>query len=531
MNDNFFFRQAKYRDYILKFCTRGFVATTNEERINRIDFLEYWDRFVLGNFIFRVHPEQKMFQYVDTTGNVYFLVGHAFNPFDGVICEKVILQNIAQAALVSKKKAQQYINALTGIFVLGKIRVDGNVQVLVDCAGMVSLFYGAIDGDVILTTHSAIARLAYDLSVTEYAKELFGYKLYKLYGAFLPGDITQYEDLKRVVPNTIVEISIESGRCNIHRFFPEQDIIMIKNQEEYEAALDKICQIMTDTMKLIPQKWERPALSMTGGMDSKTTLSATNGQYDYYSYFSYITSDAERVDAEAAKAICTALGLEHTVYQIDAQALECPDFEIVKEILLFNMDYIGKNNINDVCKRAYFAKRNDFDVEVKSWVSEIARANYYKKFGKKRMPKKMTPRRFSCMYKLFLHNRKLLKQTDSVFQKYIEKTMLSENLYGYDWSDIFLWEIRYGSWGGSVITSEHKYSFDICIPYNNRMLLNVMLSVPLEERRTDQLHRDIIARLDQRINETGINVVNQNETKFREICEKIYFNVNSRLPF
>lgn len=531
MKDAFFFRQAKYQEYILKFCAHGFVATTNEEKLKKIDFLDHWVRVNLGKFVFKVHPEQKLFDHIDEEGNVFFLIGHAFNPFDGTICENKILQIVAKQEASSKQSALNYINELTGIFVLGKISTNGDIKVLVDCAGMVSLFYGVIDGDIILTTHSAIARLAYDLPVTQYANMLFNYRLYKLYGAFLPGDITQYEQLKRVVPNTIVSINGDSGQSSIHRFYPEKDISIVKDQQEYEKALDRICQIMTDTMKLIPQKWGNPAVSLTGGMDSKTTLSAINPIYDRYRYFSYITSDAEQIDAEAAGKICEALSLNHTIYNVSANAQDYPEFEIVRDILQFNKDYIGRNNTNDICKRAFFAKQNDFDIEVKSWVSEIARANYYKKFGKKKMPKQMTPRRCSCMYKLFLHNRKLLKQTDDIFRQYIEQTKLQENLHGYDWSDIFLWEIRYGSWGGSVITSEHKYSFDICIPYNNRMLLDVMLSTPLDKRRTDHLHKDIIAKLNKRINDTGINVINKNETKFREICEKIYFNVNSNLPF
>ena len=96
---------------------------------------------------------------------------------------------------------------------------------------------------------------------------------------------------------------------------------------------------------------------------------------------------------------------------------------------------------------------------------------------------------------------------------------------------MFLWEIRYGSWGGLVITTEHKYSFDITIPYNNRKLLELMLAVPLEKRRKDILHNDLIKLMNKKIYDTGINIVNLNETKLREVCEKIYFNINTFLPF
>lgn len=46
---------------------------------------------------------------------------------------------------------------------------------------------------------------------------------------------------------------------------------------------------------------------------------------------------------------------------------------------------------------------------------------------------------------------------------------------------MYLWEFRYGSWGGLVITSEHRVSYDITIPYNNRLLMELFLKLPLEK--------------------------------------------------
>ena len=57
-------------------------------------------------------------------------------------------------------------------------------------------------------------------------------------------------------------------------------------------------------MKLIHKKWDKPAISLTGGCDSKTTLACTKGEYENYNYFSYISNDSEEVDAIAAKKIC-----------------------------------------------------------------------------------------------------------------------------------------------------------------------------------------------------------------------------------
>ena len=96
---------------------------------------------------------------------------------------------------------------------------------------------------------------------------------------------------------------------------------------------------------------------------------------------------------------------------------------------------------------------------------------------------------------------------------------------------MFLWEIRYGGWGGLVITGEHRYSFDITIPYNNRNLMKLFLSLPLEDRIKDKPHEDVIKLMNKTIDDTGITIVNYNETKKRMYIEKMYFNLNNWFEF
>lgn len=512
-----------------RFCEKGFFILSQEANVVLPEYTSTWNKVDILNFSFYIHPRQSLF-YKTEDSSAYFLIGHAYNPFSNTICENEILNEWSMSDKKSNEEDFDYINSLTGLFLIGKI-TDEQVSVLLDCAGMLSGYYGVIDNNILISSHTVIFSELFGLSTSDYVKELLDYKFYSLYGAFLPGDITPYDNVYRIVPNTEVTINLKSFDVNINRFYPNKAIKSITCESEYKKQLESIVDVFRNSMRIIAEKWSRPAISLTGGMDSKTTLASANGIYDKFSYFSYITSKAEKLDADAAKSICKAIEVEHKTYDILPIANEYADFETTKTILQYNMDYIGKNNINDICKREYFSNIDDFDVEVKSWVSEIARANYYKKFGKKRMPKSITPRRCSCMYKIFLHNRKLLRYTDKIFEEYISKTDFENHIFNYDWSDLFLWEIRYGSWGGLVITSEHKYSYDITIPYNNRKLLELMLAVPLEKRRKDILHNDLIKIMNSKIFETGINIVNLNETKLREICEKCYFNINTHLPF
>ena len=137
------------------------------------------------------------------------------------------------------------------------------------------------------------------------------------------------------------------------------------------------------------------------------------------------------------------------------------------------------------------------------------------------MPQSLSPRQMSTLYKFFLNDRRLLQQTDRIFAQYI-KDVAFDQLSGIDSSDMFLWEVRYGSWGGQVITSEHKYSYDITIPYNNRNLIELFLSLPLEKR---------IACMNPLIDQTGITITNYNETSVRMWKEKLYYLVNTHIPW
>ena len=523
------FSELHVGDKMGKFCERGYIIINKDAEYILPEYCNEWKKSDITDFSFYIHPNQTFFN-LRNNNEIFFLIGHAYNPYTDSFREEEILSQWVNAAKIGADEELDYINSVTGLYLMGKI-VGNTISVLLDCSGMMSGYYGVFEKTIMIASHTVLFREIFDLQQTEYVKELLSDRFYHLYGGFLPGDISPYESVYRIVPNTKVDINTLNFKADIIRFYPNRPIQQIISEEDYQKQIEKISDIFKKSMELICLKWQKPALSLTGGMDSKTTLSAANGMYDKFYCYSYISSKAEKIDAYAAHDICKAINVKHNIYQIEISEYNQEEYRIVKEILQYNNDYIDKNNVNDVCKRMFFDGTKDFDIEVKSWVSEIARANYYKKFGKKKMPKNISPRRCSSMYKIFLTNRSLLKKTDTVFKQYIEKTCFKQNLYNFDWSDLFLWEIRYGSWGGLVITSEHKYSYDITIPYNNRKLLELMLSVDLMKRRKDILHNDLIKKMNVGIYDTGITIVNLNETKFRELCEKIYFNINTFLPF
>ena len=501
---------------------RGFLITTNKNYdLNNFPFYGNWNCVDIKQYHILTHKRQKIYIYKQNDISI-FLIGHCLNPFDSLYNENDILEKIYK----NRNSCQEmltYINQLTGSFLLGVIR-DDKLDFLSDPSGMLFSCYGKIDGEIYISSHAQLVGDLCELEKGEYISRLEKYKYFYKYGLFFPGDLTQYDGLKRVLQNHIMSFNGEEFSCQ--RFYPCATLKLVDTQAEYEQLIEKVAKIMKDTIALAIKKWDNLALSMTGGMDSKTTLACANGMYNQLQFYSYISMEGDKIDAEAAHKIADEIGVQHDIYEIADNDEAFEKIDAFRAVIEHNNGGY-KVNKNDVRKRYYFVREKLFDVEIKSWISEIARANYYKKFGLKKLPKHLSPRHMTSMYKIFTTQRRLAKETDAVFAAFIDKTIFNKLPMGYDESDMYLWEFRYSAWGGMVITSEHSFSNEIFIPYNNRLLLDCMLSAPLQKRISDEFHEDIIKYANKKIDDCGINITNWNETKKRMYLEKIYFKVHS----
>jgi len=508
-----------------KLFARGFLLTNAivDERL--YPFYGLWKHNVIGDMTILVAPNQKW--YIQTCDEcTMVLVGHAYNPFNMVYHEEVLLQELLERRK-EKEAFEEKVNQMTGVFAL-IILLKDNIEIYGDCAGMQAVYYGYVENKLYISSHMQLIGDLCKLEASEYVKRLVNYRFYKFYGSYLPGNLSKYQEIKRLIPNT--KVYCMHGETRVERFYPKVPLTFVKGKREYEQRIAEIGSVLQKSMEMIAKKWDKASISMTGGMDSKVTVAAANGLYDKFLYFSYDSMYGEHIDAEAAHEIANAIGVEHIIDVIPNDDNIYKDFEYVKKILEHNSGYIGKNNANDIRKRIYYAEKRSVNIEIKSWVSEVGRANYYKKFGRRRMPKRLSPRQMSSLYKFFLTQRSILKDTDRVFDEYISEVS-ARDIFNYDASDMFLWEVRYGSWGGHVITDEHKFSFDITVPYNNRLLMEMFLTLPLKMRISDQVHRDIVRLLNPKIADTGIEITNYNETKKRMWAEKIYFFFNTHIPF
>lgn len=508
---------------------RGYLITDDDLNKHRDEYPFYgnWNVETIETFQIWTHTQQPLFIH-RVNQKTYFLIGHAYNPFTMDYQEDSILLDMAQRHLLGEAQFIEGIDELTGIFILGFVE-NGQITFLLDCSGMQYGCYGKINHKIYISSHMQLVGDLLNRRMDPYVKELISYRWYKyMMGNYLPGDLTAFKELKRIIPNTMVNYS--GTDFQIIRFYPNKAIAMCKSQEEYEEVIVKASEIMQNNMKLIAKKWPRPAISLTGGIDSNTTFAAASGIYDRFTTFSYVAMDREAVDAEAARKISDRFGVKHTTYTIPGSNDEIDDFELYKKILDHNSGDIGPNKDDDTRKKIILMQSDVCDVEVKSWISETIRAYAYKYFGRKSMPKSLKPRHYTSLYKIFVMNRPLVWKTDGYFKDYLKKTKLKELLFNYDESDFFVWEMMHGGKCGLNITTM-KFCFDITIPYNNRKFLDLLLKVRLEDRISDQHHLDMKKYMNKELFDMKIRVVNLNETKRRKQFANAYFTVNTHLPF
>ncbi len=504
---------------------RGFLVTDDDSiKEEGFPFYNSWNHTTVSGYQFYTHPLTGCHTYSD--GNVTgFILGHAYNPFTMEIEEEKLLAHIVEH--YGKDDFYQYVNEITGVFVLGMIK-DGKLLVLADPSGIQSVCHGIARNHYYLSSHSQLIGDLLELKMDAFIKELIQYKWYpRIMGAYLPADLTPFSDLKRVVPN--IEYTYNHNVITHKRFYPIKDLAECSDDTEYQETIEAAADILRNNMELISRKWNKPFISLTGGIDSNTTFAAANGVYDHFETFSYLSAKKESIDADAAKVISKHFNVPWTLFEIPETEENLDDYDTKVAIIRHNNGYIGTEPANELRKRVYLQEHLSCDVEVKSWISETIRAYWYKYFGRKTMPE-LSGKLYRNLYKIFLTNRSLAHKLDRIFDKYIDEFEYRDIPAQYPPADMHYSEIGWGSWG-SLNISEMKFYTDITFAYNNRCFLDLLFKVPLEKRISDQHHLDMKKYLNPELFNMNIRVKNMHETNFRAWCLNLIFTINMLLPF
>lgn len=508
-------RKPQYRECLF---SRGYFIT-DDTTIDDSAYPLYglWNKMTIKQFSVFVHKDQDRYL-VEHEGVYFLLIGHAYNPFNGVYAEEELLHQAADAYFEDKKSVFGCISEWTGIHAL--YIFDEDIWCVQDCAGVKAVYYGVVKEHLCFTSHPQLAADIYDLKMDPFIEKLAANRFYNIGNRYLPGDYSPFSELKRIGANVYLQCD-KNNAFTVHRFYPTAPHAECTTAEEYDAAIEESKNILHKNLELVAKKWPRSAISLSGGTDSKTTLACANGLHDKFTYFSFQSKDTEVTDSLAAHDICEKIGVQHDIYPIPSNNEEIEDFKELKAIIEHSYGYVRGLAEHEVRKHIFLYKADLCETEVKSWSSEIVRVFFERKYGLN-LPKKLSPRHFSIFQTRFFGSPHLLHKTDKIYKQYMQKFDIEAPKFNFEHTDMYYWEVRMSSWGMMV-----SQSLDIChratFPFNNRKLIEKMLSIPREYRKTDQAHNDIIKIANPVIYDMHVHVNNNYFNKGRIWLEKAYY--------
>ena len=228
---------------------RGFLITDKEiENIEEFPFYGNWKVQTYGGYQFLAHELTGMHIYEDEQSRVFFLMGHAYDPFLMEWREQEILKALSKA--YDSENYIEKINELTGVFVYGTI-VNGKIDFIVDPSGMQSACYGKVGETFYLSSHAQLIGDLCGLEMDDFVKELIQYKWYgRVMGPYLPADLTPFSNVKRIVPSIWYSYQNEVKH---YRFWPLKEAVMAENAENYQTVIREAADILKKNMQLVAE--------------------------------------------------------------------------------------------------------------------------------------------------------------------------------------------------------------------------------------------------------------------------------------
>jgi len=255
-----------------------------------------WD-----NLKFVVSRKQKDYQHLDKDDVGIFIYGY---PFDYSTDSWITADGVYQ--LYSENELS-FIHDIEGIYTIVILdKTKEKCFVIADRYGVYSMFYSRTHNHIILSDviseivpHMSGIRLNQE-SIIEYLN--FGFKL---------GNKTHIEDIYEVESAIVYEISSDLEMTGeIYWEFQGKSAEDKMTKEEFLKIFNAH---MATAMRLS----EKVCLPLTGGLDTRTILSACLSEKERLHCYTHGTKDNS--DVKIAQTICRDLGIQHSCYELNEE--------------------------------------------------------------------------------------------------------------------------------------------------------------------------------------------------------------------
>jgi hypothetical protein len=467
---------------------RGFLLT-NEEINCKNEFiakyiLKYWKCHKIRCYNLYCEPT-NLFNSIKDSNYKIIVLGKILDPINFISNPKIIIKNLADNYQKSFEKFLNYLDYLSGRFVIILFSKSRSF-ILNDAAGTRTIFYDISKESIIISSHSSLIAAIKDNRLNKNAKKIIKSGVYKSESSYLPGVLTPFQKIYILTPNTLIDIN----KGSVERFFPRERLD-IKNHLSVDRIVE-IANILETQIKLLSEKYEL-AVSLTGGIDSRLTLSSTRKYSKKILYYTLIDRMHKQFyehlnDAKTAEKIAKLLELKYRKY-IFPDEVKNKGFNDFKYIWDINTSFMRTESQRNLSWLLYNIFPNN-KLHIKSSISEINTASYVRR-GFNSSLFNIKPENLALLYGKFPKSNFVIE----AFSKYINITKFKlKNIYNYNMSDLFYWEHRMGTWQ-SLQLIDFDGAQETIIPYNNRYLIKRMLAIPLDKRVNYVLYYKLIKHL------------------------------------
>ncbi len=303
---------------------------------------------------------------------------------------------------------------------------------------------------------------------------------------YLPGLRTAYLGVEALVPNSLLRLSLDADGLEVEqrRFWPFRPRVATEDVDAVYAAFRE--RITAHTALLAGLG--RPTVSLTGGLDSRVTAAvaapALRGAGGFA--FTYLNPrDAARApaaveDVTVAREVARALGLPHRVLRW-RQPPAHGTFDV-----LHRRTYAPLLPSRGAAHAMWADLPTDL-VQLQSNGGETGTT-----FLRHRPEHVLTPRRLT---ELYLGSGADVGDdlVEELYGGYLDRVpMDADALLGFDDYDVLYWEQRMGRWGWHKFV-DGDFGHRILLPFNDRVLLETMLSLPYPLRHDRLLLERLVA--------------------------------------
>ena len=445
---------------------RGYLITKDIT----VSPFKHWDTLEKDNFF--IHYDHRLDVQLIEVGSYWVIgLGSFFDHVNNIGSKREILTTLLEKYMASEAQLFEYLDQIAGRHLVFYGNADSG-SLLADATGMRSVFYSSTS--FCIGSH---AKLVAEITSAKKADAVETSWLSKYTGYYLPGHYTPYENIFFLTPNTL----LDAFDLTIRRFYPRANLPNYNIEESVSLVsqwVERQLEHLSKNNKLL--------MSLSAGIDSRTTLALTKKYTDSFKYFTYYKTNTERnssvksleTDQIVVKDMTDNLRLNHDFVEIDYNS----ETEELQQIT----KHLSKNTFGKHGFRLAKLYKDNFSeyLHIRSNILEIGRYFYRKAY---KIPKDLTiDGMITCYSSKALEDEKVR----NAFSNYYKATQL-DNIYNYDPYDMLYWEYRMGTWHTQLLL-ESDVAHDTYILFNSRKILERLLSLSGQDRKSNRIFNDLI---------------------------------------